>query len=415
MAPHCCSNKDFLLTLSELAPSLTRITFITSTEAEDFPAATTVESLDACWPQFFSRLENLVSLFLPINFATPALLSAASTSGKLEQLMFITLTDPTAIVRKRRDLTHFPRPSIGPGSFPVLHQFELAAPFDAVSDLICDSNFPAHQLAILGLRAVRAEPERVVHSLLSDIAKRACPVVLRIQLAANATFGVPPDLPPDVEDFDDRLSQNRPHAVWINGDVWLNGLRERLRAATLTPLQGSSTLSVLDIAHRHSVHIYDDELVDLVKALPALVVLSLNPAPICIGVSTLSLAVLSELARVRPSLRMVRLYINATLDEEEVASSAYQFAPTMRSLWLNASPIAEAEDNQRRIASYLQSLLPHSINLDTSELRGLDGGRMYFWDHVPPVKARFAQAWQEVAKLVEELRVQRAIDNEDRA
>ena len=180
-------------------------------------------------------------------------------------------------------------------------------------------------------------------------------------------------------------------------------LGERLCAATLSPLHGASRLTVLDISHRHSISMDDDELIELVDAAPALVILSLNPAPVCIGDKpTLSLGVLGKLAHTRPSMEMVRLYVDAMLDDDCVLEGpTRQFIPSMRSLWLNAPPIDETESLQHRVAVYLGGLLPKNTNIDVGVLKGSMGTRVYFWDHVPPVSRRFMRGWRRVAEIIE--------------
>ncbi|KZV63324.1 hypothetical protein PENSPDRAFT_738855 [Peniophora sp. CONT] len=411
ISPHCCSEKDLIHFLPTLVPSTETITFVTSPENEERSFAVEVETVDAGWPQFFKDLDKLKYLFFPVNFVTSPVFAQASTSSSLTHLKFFAPTDPRAIVRNRRNITHFPHPSLEPGCFPALRNLELAIPLSAAINLVRDDNFPAPQLEELGLRAVHAEPESIVRSAIAELAKLAGLHILRLQLASHRSYDEPEEYSQELEDCYSERAEDGNRALSL---LWSSGctplLSERLCAATLSSLHGAH-LFLLDIAHRHSIHINDDDLVELVQALPELFILSLNPAPVCIGKATLTLAVLDRLAGIRPSLEIVRLYIDATLnDDEDIPSPTNQFEWTVRSLWLNASPIAESEDKQRKIASYLRLLLPDGINLDTGTLGGAGGSKMYFWDHVPPVNVDYSERWRRVADMVEELR---DVDDED--
>ncbi|VDB98603.1 unnamed protein product [Peniophora sp. CBMAI 1063] len=402
IVPHCCLYTDSLTALSVLAPSVKSIC-LTAYPPKEYDgtvlfSALDVELLDDGWPDVFERLKNLTTLAAPVNFLTSAALAAAATSPNLAILRFHTTSDPKSSIRKRQSITDFPTPSFAPGSFPSLSMLELAAPLVAYNNILRDANFPTHQLRQIGVRAVQAETESEIRSVLSTLSERAGPALstLRILLASRYRWDEPQT---DMDEPDEAEARS-----WRYGKA--PGRREQLHAATFSPLHGASNLAILDVAHRFSVRINDDELVELVQALPALVVLSLNPVPVVVGGTPLTLRVLGRLARIRPFMEVIRFYLDATLeDEEPLPDRVDRFRGSLRSLWLDASPITMNQDKLADVAYYLSMVLPPNRTLSNTPLPdGLDGSPLYFWDHVPPVSSDRVHAWSCVTEMIRQIR-----------
>ncbi|KZV63323.1 hypothetical protein PENSPDRAFT_758050 [Peniophora sp. CONT] len=387
-----------VFSLAHVAPTLRSISF-QSPYRNNRPLAPL--NLDDKWSNLFWNLKSLTHLHVPIYGLTSDTFSAASTCPNLVQIRFCAPTDLSELVRRRGDLAHFPQPVLAEGSFHALRCLELGAPLDVVNGIMHDPNFCASRIEEFGLRAVQAEKEFAVRALFSSLAQRAGSTVLslQVQLAPPHEFKYP--IYKHWEQTDE----------WEQPTSWEKGLApgpsERLCAATFMPLHGSIRLTHLNIAHCHPVLLDDDELVELVRALPALRSLSLVPAPVTDYTPSLTLNVLGRLACVRPRMKVLRLYLDAHQGENVVlADPEGQFGSSLRSLWLIESPVAYKKEGQDTIAAYLVRLLPpgKGLDLDTVAAKGKTGDPVHLWDHVPPTCSFPIHRWHKVAKAMEELR-----------
>lgn len=285
---------------------------------------------------FFSQLNRLQKLTLPLYWLTPSLASHLSTCRGLREIAIN--TQQSWIQHGVPTDTQCFQPSLREGAFACVEHLSFACTLPCASRFIADPHFPASAIKSLWLRVSSIDEQTPVQfsSFLNTLA-HSCPSLERLEIVMTPLRDWPKETDPD---------KFLPIAF-----------------CHLLPIFRLRNMKAFAIRHIRDLDIKDDQAKSIAMHWPHIEELALNPHPALYNARwrVLTIRSLIHFAQYCPRLRSLSLSVRICEDFLEPPS----FEAPFKSLCLFNVGYSERPDRcHEKLCRFLGRLLPADCRLD---------------------------------------------------
>ncbi|KAH8113752.1 hypothetical protein DFH11DRAFT_272706 [Phellopilus nigrolimitatus] len=265
-------------------------------------------------------------------------------------------------------------PELLPGAFPSLCQLDLGANLADAVQLVGNANFAARALEEVSVQSGRTEEARLVQEFLSTLIPHA-QSIRQICIDANDEVMTSP-----LKD----MQQNE---------------LDRITISVLRPLFSFENLTSFTFWYHRMLEISNTDLELLVSNLTRLQHLTLCPSPtLCVADRPrLTVGVLPAIARHRPDLLSLRIYVDCSMSTypESLSIPSHQFS-ALYCLGFGMSPF-HMEHDKHLVIQYLSHIIPSSCKISAGSFMDNEIGDV---ESIEKLRRDRAAAWADVGKCV---------------
>ncbi|KJA28739.1 hypothetical protein HYPSUDRAFT_61590 [Hypholoma sublateritium FD-334 SS-4] len=294
----------------------------------------------------FKKLLKLHTVTFPRFYSTTKIIEALSSLQYLSTIESPNTSEQGA--GKRLDIQTF-KPTLFPGAFSALRKISITANFNDAAQFI-NTLFSPNTITQFRIESdLVAETPHSINRLLSVVSKN-CKLIRELALVSRRDLSEEPSL------FNSDNS-------YYGDDDNSNPLSITLEA--LKPLFELTNLISFEIHHHYPLLLTQHNIELFASSFPAIETLILNPGPVEMAHSTLTLDALIPLARHCPRLKSFGLFMDASIIPE--ISSVAPPAPFKSPICLLVgASIADEYDSSTDAAIYLSQLLAPGSTLSSN-------------------------------------------------